>query len=147
MPSGCKCTTITLNLDIPIYSGGLTSSRHREQIAYLERTRAILNNQKRITNQQTRNAYRGIKSAISQARALQQAVASTLSASEATQAGFKVGTRTSVDVLLAQREQHESERDYLRALYDYIINILELKRSAGTLSEEDIQQINGWFDH
>ena len=140
-------TTITLNLDIPIYSGGLTTSRHREQIAYLDRARATLDNQKRLTALQTRNAYRGIKAAIAQASAFSKALDSTRSASEATQAGFRVGTRTSVDVLLAQREQYKSQRDHLRALYDYILNILELKRSAGTLSEEDVQQINLWFSH
>jgi len=140
-------TRLTLNLDIPIYSGGFTNSKHREAIARLDKARATLSNQKRLTIQQTRNAFRGIKAAIAQAHAFKKALESTQSASEATQAGFEVGTRNSVDVLFAQREQNKSKRDYLRALYDYILNVLELKRSAGSLSENDIQQINQWLTH
>lgn len=138
-------TTLSLNLDIPIYSGGITNSKHREAIANLDKARAILNNQKRLTTQQTRNAFRGIKAAIAQAQALKKALESTQSATEATQAGFEVGTRNSVDVLLARREQYKSKRNYSRALYDYILNVLELKKSAGTLSEKDIQLANKWL--
>ena len=138
-------TRLSLNLDIPIYSGGLTSSKHRAAVANLDRAKAILSKQKRLTAQQTRNAYRGIKAAIAQAHAFKKALESTQSATEATQAGFEAGSRNSVDVLLAQREQYRSERDYLRTLYDYILNVLELKKSAGTLSDNDIKQINRWL--
>jgi len=140
-------TRLTLQLDIPIYSGGNTSSKHRQAIAGLDKAKAALGNQKRLTIQQTRNAFRGINAAIAQAHAFNKALESTQSATEATQAGFEVGTRTSVDVLFAQRENYRSERDYSRALYDYILNILELKKSSGTLSAADIKQINQWFDH
>lgn len=138
-------TRLSLELNIPIYSGGLTSSLHREKLAELDRAKAVLDRQKRLTLQQTRNAYRGITAAIAQVNALKKALESTQSATEATRSGFEVGTRTSVDVLLARREQHKSERNYTRALYDYILNVLELKRSAGTLTDEDIHQINRWL--
>lgn len=140
-------TRLSLELDIPIYSGGHTSSTHRQSIARLEKAKATLDNQKRLTIQQTRNAFRGINAAIAQVHAFKKALESTQSATEATQAGFEAGTRTSVDVLLAQRGLYKSERDYSRALYDYILNILQLKKSSGTLSESDIEQINQWFEH
>ena len=61
------------------------------------------------------------------------------------EAGFQVGTRTSVDVLQAQRALTESRRNYSAARYDYLLDIVRLKQAAGTLSEQDIDQIGGWL--
>jgi outer membrane protein len=82
---------------------------------------------------------------ISRVRALEQALISTRTAAEATQAGFEVGTRTSVDVLLALRETYRAERDYAGARYTYIQNTLRLKQAAGTLSREDLEAVNAWL--
>ena len=60
-------------------------------------------------------------------QALQQAVKSSQTALEATEAGFEVGTRTTVDVLDARRRLFEAQRDYARSRYDYLINIVRLE--------------------
>ena len=87
-----------------------------------------------------------MKSGISRVEALSQAVRSATSAKEAIEAGFQVGTRTSVDVLNAERDLFGARRDHAVARYDYILNVLRLKRSAGTLSEEDLATINAWLE-
>ena len=60
---------------------------------------------------------------------------------------FEVGTRTAVDVIAAERVLSQSKRDYARAKYDYIQNSLLLKQAAGTLSQEDLAQLNQWLSH
>jgi outer membrane protein len=75
-------------------------------------------------------------------QALQQAVKSNQTALEATEAGFEVGTRTTVDVLDARRRLFEAQRDYARSRYDYLINVVRLKSSAGTLLPQDLATIN-----
>jgi outer membrane protein len=87
-----------------------------------------------------------VLSAISQANALKQALRSTQTALEATQAGFEVGTRTTVDVLDSQREMYRAQRDYIRAKHGYILSTLLLKQAAGTLTETDVQLINTWLN-
>jgi outer membrane protein len=94
---------------------------------------------------QARAAYQNLESEISRVKALTQAVRSTVSAKEAIDAGFQVGTRTSVDVLNAERRVFEARRDLAFSRYDYIINRLTLKQAAGTLSEADIEQVNSWL--
>jgi outer membrane protein len=79
-------------------------------------------------------------------QALTQAVRSARSAKEAIEAGFQVGTRTSVDVLDADREVFRSLRDHAVARYRYVLDVLRLKQAAGTLSEDDLQGINGWLE-
>jgi len=135
-------TAITLQLTVPIYSGGLTSSKHRQSIALKEQARSLKEKAHRQTLQQTRDAYLGVTSTIAQVKAFQQALLSSQAAYEATQAGFEVGTRTAIDVLTTLREVYRAERDYARARYNYVINTLRLKQAAGTLSIDDGKAIS-----
>lgn len=135
-------TTISLQLTVPIYSGGATSAKHKQSVALKEKARAEQNKALRQAIQQTRDAYLGVQSSIAQAKALKQALASTQVAHEATQAGFEAGTRTAIDVLTALREVYRAERDYARARYTYVINTLRLKQAAGTLTMDDGRNIN-----
>lgn len=138
-------TVIGLSLDIPIYSGGYTSSKTRQAVAELDQAKRLLEKQQRQTIQDMRTAYLGVQASIAQVEAFKQVLISTESATEATQLGFEVGTRTSVDVLLAQGNLFKSQRDYAKARYDSILKLLELKYAAGLLSAVDIQHINQWL--
>ena len=81
-------------------------------------------------------------SGISQVNANAQTLESSNVALEATQAGFEVGTRTSIDVLVSLRETFRAERDYASSRYEYLLNKLRLKQAAGTLVVDDLDTIN-----
>lgn len=136
---------VGLQLNIPIYQGGLITSRTREAEYRHSQARENLEQQQRAAVRQTRDSYTGVVANISRVNALKQAVTSSKTALEATEAGLEVGTRTQVDVLDAQRELFRAERDHARARYDYIIESLRLKQAAGTLAPTDVEQINGWL--
>jgi outer membrane protein len=78
-------------------------------------------------------------------QALQQAVKSSQTALEATEAGFEVGTRTTVDVLDGRRRLFEAQRDYARSRYDFLINIVRLESATGGLKPENLAAINGYL--
>lgn len=137
--------SITVQFSIPLFSGGTTSSqakaasyRHRAAKERLERVA-------RETERQTRDSYLGVMSEISRVKALKQALASANTALKATEAGFEVGTRTTVDVLDARRALFVAETNYARSRYDYIVNVLRLKQAAGILAAGDIVEVNGWL--
>ncbi len=138
-------TTFGIELNIPIYSGGLVSSQTREAHENYNITMHSLEQARRSAQRLTREAYLGVISGISQVKALNQAVISSETALEATEAGFEVGTRTSVDVVASQRATSEARRDYSQARYEYILDTLRLKQATGTLSIEDINLINTWL--
>lgn len=138
-------TAVTVQLNVPIYSGGLTSARLRQSVALQEQARALKEKAERQTLQQARDTYLGVTSTIAQVQALKQALLSTQSAHESTQAGFEVGTRTAIDVLTTLREVYRAERDYARARYNYVINTLRLKQAAGTLTIEDGNMLNNFL--
>ena len=136
---------IGLRLNLPLYAGGSVLSRTRESRHRHQRALDVLERERRRAQRETRNAYLGVNSGISRVRALEQAVRSNRAAAEAIEAGFQVGTRTSVDVLNAQRDLFRARRDLSEARYGYILDVLRLKRAAGTLSEDDLQLISIWL--
>jgi outer membrane protein len=145
-PSENTSNSISLQLNVPIYSGGAVSSRVRASQERLDQQLERLEQVRRQVHREAREAFLGVMSGISQIAALQQAVLSSEVALEATRAGFEVGTRTAVDVVLSERATFQTRRDLARARYDYIINSLNLKQASGTLSIEDIDDVNEWLD-
>ena len=138
-------TTLTLLLNVPLYTGGRISAERSQAEAAYQSARNTATLQKRLTSQNTRIAYLGVISGISQVKALQQALKSSTTALEATEAGFDVGTRTSVDVLISLRATYGAQRDYASARYEFLINTLRLQLAAGLLSMDDLEKINGWL--
>jgi outer membrane protein len=137
--------SIGIEMNLPLYQGGLTASRTREQRSLYNQALEQQEQQYRATERQTRNNYRGIVSGISRVKALKRAIESNAKAYEAAKAGFDVGTRDIVDVLDAQRELLRARRDYARSRYDYLLNTLSLKQAAGILGETDLAEINAWL--
>lgn len=137
--------SITIQLSVPLYQGGIVNSRTRAAAHRLTQAREILEQQKRATERQTRSSYLSVIASISTVKALKQALASSTVALEATQAGFEVGTRTAVDVLDSQRELYLAKRNYAQVRYNYVLETLNLKLAAGTLSLLDLEALNPWL--
>jgi outer membrane protein len=70
------------------------------------------------------------------------AVVSAQSAYEAGEAGLEVGTRTIVDVLIAQQNLFVAQREYARARHAYLVNLLRLRQAAGILEAKDLEDVN-----
>lgn len=137
--------SVMLNLNVPLYRGGLTSSTVRQKLSQLDQAKALQEQEKRRTVGVSRSAYLSLEADISQVKARKQAVISTQTSLDATMAGYDAGTRTSVDVLLSQRLLYSSQRDYSVARYTYLTDSLKLKQVAGILTETDVDAINNWL--
>ncbi|WP_062379090.1 TolC family outer membrane protein [Pseudomonas abietaniphila] len=137
--------TIGLQVNIPIYSGGLTSSQVREAYARLGQTEQQREGLRRQVVENTRNLHRAVNTDVEQVQARKQSIISNQSALEATEIGYQVGTRNIVDVLDAQRQLYASVRDYNNTRYDYILDNLRLKQAAGTLSPGDLQDLSRYL--
>jgi len=137
---------IEIRFALPIFSGGSTSARTKEasyrHIAAQERFERAA----RQASRETRDSYLGVVSEIARVKALKQAKASAQTALEASEAGFDVGTRTTVDVLNARRQLFVADVNYARSRYDYILNVLLLKQAAGTLGVNDIDEVSRWLE-
>ncbi len=137
--------SIRIQVTVPLFSGGTTSSRVREAVYLHRAAREQLQRVTRETERQARDAYLGVISERSRVAALQQAVASSRTALEATEAGFDVGTRTIVDVLNSQFSLYAAITNYYQSRYDYVLNALRLKQAAGNLEVQDLERIDRWL--
>ena len=135
-------TVVGLVLQVPIFSGGYTQSRVRQTIAQRDEQSDILEQDRRNVVRNTRSAFNAIEAGISEVEAQRQAVLSAQKALDATQAGFEVGTRTIVDVLISQQNLFQAQSNYSQARHAFVINQLTLKDAAGTLDVKDLQAAN-----
>ena len=138
-------TSIALELNIPLFSGGLTTAQSREAQQLLGQAEQQREGLRRQVVQNTRNLFRAVNTDVEQVQARRQAIISSQSALEATEIGYQVGTRNIVDVLDAQRLLYATVRDYNNARYDYILDNLRLKQVAGTLSPADLQALSAYL--
>ncbi len=137
--------SIAIQFTLPLFAGGTTSSRVREAVYLHRASREQLQRVTRETERQSRDAYLGVLSEISRVKALNQALESSRTALEATQAGFEVGTRTIVDVLNSQFALYLAITNYYQSRYNYILNVLRLKQAAGTLQIQDLEDIDRYL--
>lgn len=137
--------SVGLELNIPIFQGGMVSSRSKQAHFDYKVAKEELLSVKRQVKRQLRNSFRDINSSISRVQALKAAVTSAESSLEATIAGSEVGTRTMVDVLTEQKNLYKAKRDYSRTRYDYLISGIKLKQAASSLTEQDLELINQYL--
>jgi len=134
--------SIGISLNVPIYQGGRVSTNTDQA-----RSRYVIASENmelvyRQTVRSVRSSYNDVNAAVSTIRALEQSVVSADSALKATEAGFDVGTRTIVDVLNSTRNLFDARRNLADARYNFITAIINLKRAAGSLTEDDLLAVN-----
>lgn len=134
---------IALNLDLPIFSSGAIHSKVKEaQYNYVDYSERLESTNRKIVNS-VRSSYNDISAAISSIDAYKQAVISAQSSLEATESGYRVGTRTIVDVLSATTMLYNTKQQLSNMKYSYFISILKLKYALGTLNINDLTHLNG----
>jgi len=129
-------------VNIPIYTGGLVNSRVREAISLQDRSRADLEAAKRTAVTNAQDGFSGVNSAAAGVKAFEQAVASAEVALQSNILGQEVGIRTNPDVLNVQQNVYSTRRDLANAYFTYLLAVLRLKSAVGSLTEQDLQEIN-----
>ena len=138
-------SSIGLSLSVPLYAGGSISSRSRELEQRLVETQFNHENQLREVTQNTRSLLRNLRTGALSVKALKQSIVSSETALQATEEGYKVGTRNVVDVLQAEQQLYAAQRDYSAARFDFIQNLITFKQQLGTLNPEDINELDSWL--
>ena len=144
--SDTDATVIGLQLNIPIFSGGLTTSKTREAVALREKANADLENVRRMAALAARQSYLGVTSGLAQVKALEQALISSQSALDSNKLGYDVGVRVNIDVLNAQQQLFSTRRDLANARLQTLTAQLKLKAATGSLTEQDLVAVNALLE-
>jgi outer membrane protein len=134
--------SVGLQLNLPLYTGGLTQSRVREALSLEQKSTADLETTRRNAANAARSAFTGVNYGLAQVQALESAEVSARTQLDSTRLGYQVGVRIQLDVLNATTQLVSTQRELKRARYDFLLNGLSLKAAAGALNEDDIRAIN-----
>jgi outer membrane protein len=132
---------------VPLYTGDLIQSRIREARANEHKSEQDLEAARRSAAQAARQAYTGTDFGLAQVRALESAEVSAKSQLDSTRLGYEVGVRINLDVLNANTQLFNTQRDLKKARYDFLLNGLRLKAASGTLEDRDVQAVNALLGH
>ena len=137
---------IGVQLNIPLFQGGLTVSREREAAANRMAAQSGLDAARRGAALSARQYYLGVSNGLAQVKALKAALVSSQSALDSNKLGYEVGVRINIDVLNAENQVYVTRRDLAKATLDTLMSQLRLKASTGALGEDDVAQINALLD-
>lgn len=141
-----KNTEVSFSLNVPIFQGGGMITDLRSSALSVEQSKQNIIERKLVVARDVRNNFRLVQTDVVRVRQRQKALESSKSALEATETGYEVGTRNIVDVLNAQQKLFSALFNYAGARYDYILNLMRLKQSTGTLTEDDLFALNQYTD-
>ena len=136
---------IGVQMNMPIDLGGGVYSKVRQAEHQFEAAKQNLFKQRRAAERQVEDAFQGIELTIDQINSLNLAQKSIKVTVEGTEKGVRVGTRTMADLLTVNRNLSKAQRDYSQARYDYLLNTLLLKQAVGSLSNNDLKEVNSWL--
>ncbi len=137
--------SISLQMSVPMYTGGYVSASVRQAHAKWQKAEEQYSSQERGVESDIRKYYNGVVSSIAQIKAYEQAVNSHEIAFAGTKKGYEAGIRSNVDVLDAQQKLYASRRNLAKSRYQFILNRLMLKQTAGIISATDVEELNGWL--
>jgi outer membrane protein len=141
--SRANTSNIGLLLNVPLFAGFSTQNRIKETLSLRDKALSDLEGTRRAVSQNVRTAYFGVQSGQGQVKALEAAELSSQSALDANKLGYQVGVRINIDVLNSQSQLFQTKRDLAQARYNVLLGDLRLRQASGTLTPEDLQQING----
>lgn len=136
---------LRLQFNMPLYSGGKTSAKVRQAVEKQSSLLEDRNDKLRSVERSAHDAYHRISAAIVQIGALEQSVQAQESLLKSKTAGYQSGQNSLIQILDVEQDFSEAKQSLVKARYDYVLNVLRLKFSAGGLEEDDLIAINGWL--
>lgn len=140
-----KSTQATLTVNVPLFAGFGTHAQSVQASYDLEAAQKNLDLSRATVVENTRSLYSSITTDVARVSATKRGIVSSQSALDATETGYKVGTRNIVDVLNAQEVLYLAQSNYASARYQYIRDTLKLKQTVGSLSPDDIYDLNKYI--
>ncbi len=136
---------IGISFNWPFDISGGVNARVRETLALVDKNRNDIEAARRTAGLNVRQSYLGLTSGVASVAAQQQALKSAETTLASTKLGLEVGVRTNLDVLNAQQQVTQVQRDLALARYNTLLNEIRLKAATGVLVEDDIRATNAYL--
>ncbi len=146
LTSEYESNVASINLNVPLYSGGKTNARVNQMEADFNRNSATYEEKRRQISKNIQEAYLNVSANVASIKASAKAIESAKKSFDAMEKGYKYGTATVIEVLDARREVLKQQIEYRKKQYDYAVNYLNLLSLTGQFNNESINQVNSWLE-
>ncbi|MDO9267530.1 MAG: TolC family outer membrane protein [Methylobacter sp.] len=134
-----------INVNVPIFTGGTTTHRMFEAQSRLAMSKEENEAKIRALVKETSDAFSTSNANARRIKASEKALASAIKSREAMQRGLSYGVETMADVLRAQQFEFKARRELSKSKYEYITNRVRFLNAIGTISEDNLLEVNGWL--
>ncbi|MDR9826616.1 TolC family protein [Vibrio sp. FNV 38] len=132
---------IGLNLSIPITSGGSDYYEYQKSSKSIERQEILYQETLFSTRNEVNNVIMDINDLSQSVASYEHIIKANYASYRGIQRAQQLGTRTITDLLAAESKLFNSVRDYQNTRYDYMINVINLEKSKGSLSIKAIENL------
>tara|TARA_Y100000816_G_C26080574_1_gene569470 strand:- start:229 stop:1665 length:1437 start_codon:yes stop_codon:yes gene_type:complete len=127
--SGSSYTnTVSLNFSLNIFNGGKNKNSYKSSKSEAKAEQYSINNFKNILKKNINKAYLNLKLFEEKIISSQKEIESTRESVRLARLRYEVGISTLKDVLVRQNELSNARSKYINAIYNYNLNLDELKR-------------------
>ncbi|WP_425642635.1 TolC family protein [Marinomonas gallaica] len=138
--------TASIDLTIPIYSGGRTSAQSRQAEAAYNAAQARYEQAISEKTQAVKLAFTQLSSFRERLQALEESRKSSQAFLEAAEREADLSLGSQVDVLEARTELYDVRLEFANTLSDYLMSNLNIQLETGQLSESTLQEFDTLFD-
>lgn len=135
--------SLGIQLNIPLYSGGEQNAKIGEAHALRDKARYELDAARRTSRLNIKQAWHNWQSAHARQQSGKQTLQATEFALQAATAQRTHGLKADLDVLQAQQQRAEAQRDWHKARTEILLSYLKLKAETGELTDEDVAGMVG----
>ncbi len=137
---------VGVQLNIPLYSGGMRSARHEETRLLANKAAEDAARAQQQVALQTRAAWLGLNTGHARVAALEAALRATENRLSATRLGHQLGERSTLDLLNAESDAANARLAWLQARVALLMNRLQLSDLAGHLEQAQLEEINALLE-
>ena len=143
--AGTQTQVAAINVSVPIFSGGVSTNQmyeaqHRLQISKNDHEEVL-----RGVIKETSDSFLSSNASVRYIAASQKALESAGKSRQSMERGLEYGVVTVSDLLKAQQDEFLAQRNLAQAKYAYIKNRIRFMRAIGSISEQNLQEINDWL--
>ncbi len=137
---------VALEMRMPLYSGGRTTSLITQAQERLTETLQRAEGERRRIERAVRSSFLGVVSTAELMEALQESLAAEETRLQTRIEGLESGVESQIEVLDAYQQYFAVRRDYSEVRLDYLINRLSLQQAVGALDERDLDELDRLLD-
>jgi outer membrane protein len=138
-------TVGAINVNIPLFSGGVMTSQMNKAKHELSSTQAENEAKIRFLIKETTDSYMSTNNSVDRIAATRKALESAVKSREALEKAFEYGEESMSDVLYGLQLEYRVLRELAQVRYEYIKQKIRFMKATGLITDDNMIEVNNWL--